>query len=307
MTRGQLRTFVAVAETGSVRGAAKALFVSQPAVSASVAALAREVGVALLQRRGRALALTPAGTRFARYARLVLGLMEEAGQAARAEAGATSLLRLAAVTTAGEHLIPTLLVAFRQEHPGVGVALEVGPRDRDWRLLADHAVDLVVAGRPPDGQDLVVHGRRANELVVVAAPVLASSWQAAPWLLREPGSGTRATTEALLDELGLDPPRLTLGSYRATLAGAAVGLGVTLTPREDVEDQLNSGELVVADVPGTPLERPYFLVSHSEMPKPAQLFVDLALATATNRWGFDVVVPSQTLGRRGTPSRLLDP
>lgn len=271
MTPGQLRTLAAVAQAGSVVGAAEALHVSQPAVSASMAALAREVGTPLVTRQGRGLALTPAGATLARYATRVLGLLEEAVAATRAEAGEATLLRVAAVTSAGERLVPELLAPYRRAHPEVGVALEVGPRDRVWRLLTDHAVDLAVAGRPPEGSDLVTYGRRPNALVVTGRPEVAAGWAEAAWLLREPGSGTRATTEALLDELGLDPPRLTLGSNRAALAGAAAGLGVTLAPLEEV-----SGELVVADVPGTPLDRPYFLVGHGELPAAARRFVTLA-------------------------------
>lgn len=271
MTPGQLRTLAAVAEAGSVVGAAEALHVSQPAVSASLAALAREVGTPLAVRQGRGLALTPAGATLARYATRVLGLLDEATQAARAEAGAAAVLRIAAVTSAGERLVPELLAPYRHAHPEVGVALEVGPRDRVWRLLGDHAVDLAVAGRPPEGADLVVYGRRPNVLVVAGRPEVAARWGEAAWLLREPGSGTRATTEALLDELGLDPPRLTLGSNRAALAGAAAGLGVTLAPREEV-----GPELAVAAVPGTPLDRPYYLVGHAELPAAARHFVALA-------------------------------
>ena len=286
MTFAQLRTFVAVAEAGSIAGAAESMCVSQPAVSASVASLAHELGVALLERRGRSLALTPAGERFAAYARRVLGLAEEATEAARAEAGATSLLRIAAVTTAAERFVPGMIAAFRPGHPGIGVALEVAPRDRVWRLLADHVVDLAVAGRPPEGLPVVVRGTRSNELVVVASPDAAGNWAGATWLMREPGSGTRATTEALLDELSLDPPRLTLGSNSAVLAGVAAGLGVTLGSREEVQDRVERGELVVVDVPGTPLERPYFLVSHAEMTGPARRFVELALSGVSPERGF---------------------
>jgi DNA-binding transcriptional LysR family regulator len=271
MTPAQLRTLAAVADAGSVVGAAEGLHVSQPAVSAAVAALSREVGSPLVARQGRGLVLTPAGATLAAYGRRVLGLLDEALHAARAEAGVPALLRLAAVTTAGEVVLPPLLARFRERHPDIGVALEVAPRDRVWRLLGDHAVDLAVAGRPPEGSDVVALGRWPNELVVVGRPDVAAGWRRAAWLLREPGSGTRATTEALLEGLGIDPPRLTLGSNRAALAGAAAGLGVTLAAREEV-----GGGLAVAGVPGTPLDRPYYLVGHGELPLAARRFVELA-------------------------------
>ena len=86
MTLGQLRTFLAVAETGSGRAAADRLVVTQPAVSAALAALQKEVGVALVAREGRGLRLTPAGTVFAGYARRILGLADKAVAAAGAPA-----------------------------------------------------------------------------------------------------------------------------------------------------------------------------------------------------------------------------
>src|ERR1700691_1163048 len=110
MTPSRLETFLAVLDGGSARAAAQRLSVTESAVSASLAALHREVGVALLVRQGRGLALTEAGQVLAGYARRILGLMTEGVAAARegvrAERG---LVRLGTVATAGEYLVPGLL------------------------------------------------------------------------------------------------------------------------------------------------------------------------------------------------------
>lgn len=130
MTLNQLRSFGAVAATGSVRQAATALYVSAPAVSAAVGALESELGLPLVSRGGRALELTPAGVIFARYARQVLGPLEE-GIAATAAQLHPELgrVRLAA-TTAGEHVVPRPLVSFRRRYPDADVMLDVGNRSR---------------------------------------------------------------------------------------------------------------------------------------------------------------------------------
>src|SRR6185369_11351981 len=110
LTLGQLRTFLAVASTGSVRAAADQLVVTQPAVSSALAAVRKQVGVALVARDGRGLRLTPAGEALAERARAALALLDEAVAAARGEADPDrGRLRLASVTTAGEHLAPPLL------------------------------------------------------------------------------------------------------------------------------------------------------------------------------------------------------
>lgn len=275
---GQLRTIAAVAEMGSLRGAATRLVVTESAVSAALGALQRQLGVRLVEREGRGARLTAAGRRYADYAGRVLGLLDEAALAAIAEddpeAGS---VRVAAVVSAGELLLPRALAAFREAHPRVGVDLEVGPRDRVWALLRSHAVDLAVAGRPPEMSPVRTLAVRRNELLAVAAPTLAvgtRSPRTAPWLLREPGSGTRDTLEVLLDDLGAAGPRLTLGSNGAVLAGARAGLGMCLVARDAVEDDLVEARLVQVAVPGTPLQRPYHLVGHRDVVPTARRFVE---------------------------------
>src|SRR5947199_7003116 len=106
-TVARLRAFVAVADTGSVRAAAARLVLTESAVSASIAALAKDVGVNLVRREGRGLRLTPAGERYAADARTILGLHERALRAARGEdEPASGVLRIGATTAVGEFLLP---------------------------------------------------------------------------------------------------------------------------------------------------------------------------------------------------------
>ena len=300
MTFNQLRTFLAVAESGSVRGAAQELVVTQAAVSASVAALQKSLGVALVAPDGRGLRLTDAGTSYARYARRILGLLDEAGRAAAAAADPErGELRIAAVTTAAEQIVPGILGGFRLRHPQTGVRLEAGNRDRVRALLDRHQVDLVLGGRPEPGWDVVVRGVRAHELVVVAAPDLATAgarqagsllpWLARQtWLLREPGSGTRASTDALLAGLDISPLTLMVGSNVAIRESAQVGLGVTLLSRDAVAAELADGKLAEIPVPGTPLHRDWYLVAHPGRLPPAAARL---VAHALRAGGFHRVDP----------------
>lgn len=291
----QLRSLCAVVEHGSVTAAAAQLWVTPSAVSAAVIALQRELGVALLAKDGRGVQVTPAGRVFAGYARTVLGLLDEAiGAAAAADDPATGRVRIAAVTTAAEHVLPAALASFRGEHPAVALDLEVAPRDRVWAMLAAHETDVVVAGRPPAGNAGRLRGTRQNDLVVVAAASQAADPLVTTWLLREPGSGTRATTTAYLDSLGAQPPLLTLGSNGAVVAGAVAGLGVTLVARDAVGRQLASRELVVIDLPGTPLPRPWHLVAAPTAGPTVDLLVAHLLTS-----GFIAAQPPPAAPRRG--------
>jgi DNA-binding transcriptional LysR family regulator len=310
MTLNQLRSFLAVADSGSVRAAAEELVVTQAAVSASVTALQKSLGVALVTPDGRGLRLTDAGASYARYARRILGLLDEAARAAAAAADPErGELRIAAVTTAAEQIVPPILGGFRRRHPQTGVRLEAGNRDRVRSLLDRHQVDLVLGGRPEPAWDVVVHAVRPHELVVVAAPELAAAaragigegagatagegagataeaeaagllpWLASQtWLLREPGSGTRASTDTLLADLDISPLTLMVGSNVAIRESAQVGLGVTLLSRDAVAAELADGELAEIPVPGTPLHRDWYLVAHpGRLPPPAARLVTHAL------------------------------
>ncbi|MBI1759373.1 MAG: LysR family transcriptional regulator [Actinobacteria bacterium] len=281
MTEARLRALVTVADTGSVRAAAVRLVVTESAVSAAVSALGRDLGVPLLARAGRGLRLTTAGETYLSYARRVLGLLEEGRAAARGELDpGLGRLRLAAVTTAGEQLLPATLASFHRRWPDVELVLEVCPSARVWHLLSMYEVDLVLAGRPPADAAVTVLATRANELVAVAEPGLASRFRLAgtPWLLREPGSGTRATVEAYLAEQEADPPRLVLGSTGAVVAGAIAGLGVALVSRDGVRADLAAGRLVPVPAPGLPLRRPWHAVAGPTPTGTTRLFVDHLLA-----------------------------
>jgi LysR family transcriptional regulator, low CO2-responsive transcriptional regulator len=288
VTLNQLRTFLAVADTGSVRAAAADLVVTQAAVSASMAALQRSLAVDLVAPDGRGLRLTPAGEAYAQYVRRILGLLDEAGIAAAAAADPErGELRIAAVTTAAEQIAPALLGGFRRLHQKAAIRLEVGNRDRVHALLDRHQVDLILAGRPEPGWDVTVHAVRPHDLVVVAAPEHAAqagsaavpAWLARQtWLLREPGSGTRAAAYALLAELDIEPAALVVGSNGAIRESARVGLGVTLMSRDGVAAELAEGKLAVIDVPGTPMHRDWYLVARAgDLVPPAARLVDYAV------------------------------
>ncbi|GGQ75628.1 LysR family transcriptional regulator [Couchioplanes azureus] len=275
VTPARLQTFLAIVEHGSARAAAERLSVTESAVSAALAALHREAGVVLFERHGRGLRLTESGRIFAGYARRILGLIDEGLDAARRSGDPErGRVRLGAVTTAGEYLVPGLLASFRARYPRVEVTLDVGVRDRMSALLADHQLDLVIGGRPRAGRGLTTRATRPNSLIVVAAPGRVPELSTVTWLLREPGSGTRDTTLALLDALQVAPPTLALGSHGAVVASAALGLGVTLVSADAVTEHLRQGSLQRVPVRGTPLDRPWHAVTTASPTATAALFLE---------------------------------
>ena len=264
----QLRTFVELARLGSVQETADHLVVSQPAVSAALAGLQREVGVALVERSGRGIRLTPAGRRLAEYGRRLFALLDEAREQTQAAGNATlGRLRVAAVTTAAEHLVPDLLRRYRERHPEIEIELEVGNHERVWDRLAHWEVDLVFAGRPPAGSRFRTLATRAHELVVIApmaSDVPDRGLARATWLVREPGSGSRAATHDLFARLEIEPAQLTVGSNGAIQASVAAGLGVALVSSDAIAHDVERGSFRVLPTRVTPIARQWHVVTSAD-------------------------------------------
>jgi LysR family transcriptional regulator, low CO2-responsive transcriptional regulator len=277
ITLTQLRSFLAVVRNGSVTAAADELVVTQPSVSAAIAALSQEVGAPLLERDGRGVRPTAAGHAFAPYATDVIGLLDKGCRAAQEAAAATDrALRIAAVTTAAESFVPALMRAFARERPDVRMALSVGNRGQVIDALVTHTADVAVGGRPPSDPRVVARPFRPNELVLVSAPddPLASAGRVAPaqlgartWLLREPDSGTRSANEEFLSDLGLEGETLTVGSNGAIRQAARLGLGISFLSRDAVASDLDAGLLGVIAVDPGPAARDWHVMRSAVGPR----------------------------------------
>ncbi len=278
VTITQLAAFLAVTRRGSVTAAAEELVVTQPSVSAAISALERELGVRLTERAGRNLVPTAAGRAYLPYATDVMGLLDRGRRAAREAAqpdGRT--LRVSAVTTAGEHLAPLLIRAFGDHHPELRVSLDVGNRATVFKRLTEHSVDVAITGRVPADARLHAEPFAENEFVVIIAPgdplakrrwVAPEELERRPWLLREPGSGSRAMCEEYLATHGLRPDVLTLGSNGAIRQAARVGLGVALVSLVAVELELRHGLLAAVHVRGGLPRRSWYVARSAVGPVP---------------------------------------
>lgn len=295
MTFSQLRTFLEVSRQGSVRGAAAALLITEPSVSAALAALRDEMEVPLVERDGRGIRLTPAGQELARYAAQILGLADQAVRRAREAAGQAAPLNLVAVTTAGEYVLPPILKAFRTAHPEVQLRMEVGNRSSVLDRVSAREADLGFGGRPPEGRGLKGVAFLDNELIVVAprdhpladyAAVDPGLLSQETWLVREPGSGTRETTQEFWAQNMLQVPSvMTLGSNGAVKQASAAGLGITLISRHAVAAELATGALKILPVAGTPLRRSWYVLylEDDSLSGSASQFLDLLKSPAARR------------------------
>src|SRR5262245_25134632 len=266
----QLTALHAVARLGSVSRAAAELHLTQPAVSIQIGMLEEAAGAPLLQRIGRGIRLTEAGELLAGYAGRILDLWREAGEEMESQSGIFSgTLRVGAVTTA-EYLLPPLLVAFADQHPRVKVKLEVGNRDFINQLLARQDVDLAIMGRPPRELKTVSAPFAKHPMAFIAAPghplmgrrdLDLAALSEANLLVRERGSGTRATVERLFKDAGV-PLRIgsEMSSNEAIKHMCSAGLGIAFLSLHTCVLELEAGLLALLPIAPNPIERDWHVM-----------------------------------------------
>ena len=285
-TLRQLELFEAIARLGSFTRAAEELFLTQPTVSMQIKKLSDTVGMPLFEQVGKKIFLTDIGHELHRTC---LGISEHLANfemiAADMKGLKTGKLRLAVVTTA-KYFAPRLLGTFCQQYPGVDVSLKVSNRERVLERLARNQDDLYILGQPPVDADVVAEAFLENNLVVIAPAnhplakkkkIPLERLAKEPFLLREPGSGTRMATERKFDESGLKlKMRMELGSNEAIKQAVIGGLGVSVLSRHTLESDTPSKQFVVLDVKGFPIKRHWYFVypSGKQLSIIARTFVD---------------------------------
>jgi len=289
----QLTIFEAVARHRSYTRAAQELHLTQPAVSAQVRDLERALGAPFFERVGRQISLTNAGQELHAYARRILNLVEETRTAMEELRGlGRGHVTLAAVSTAGAYVVPPLLGAFRARHPGIFISLEVTNRATVHRRLADNDVDLTVMGRPPESIPHVAQPFLSDQFVVVAAPgsplarlrrLPPERLAREPFVMREPGSGTRLLAEDFFRAHGITAQiTLELGNSSAVKEAVAAGLGIAILSRHALSQELALRRLALLDVQGFPLSRQWYVV-HREgkrLSHAARAFMEFLLTSA---------------------------
>jgi DNA-binding transcriptional LysR family regulator len=272
----QLRSFAAVARLQSFARAAAELHLTAPAVSMQIKELEEAVGLPLFDRRGKTTELTLSGEYLVVYARRVLATLKEADDAmARLRGAQGGRVTIGLVSTA-KYFLPRLIAAFRVEHPGVEMRLWVGNREQLGRALHDKDVDLAVMGRPPRELETRAEPFAAHPHAIVASPdhplarregMAAAQLQDEGFIVREPGSGTRAVMEAFFRAERIAPSFIMEMASNETIKQAVIAnMGLAFLSLHTVGLELKARELVVLDVNGLPIVRRWHIVNLQAKP-----------------------------------------
>lgn len=271
MTLEQLRIFVGVAEREHVTRAAEALNVTQSAASGAIATLETRHGVPLFHRVGRGIELTEAGRMFLEEARAVLGRAAQA-ELALAEYGGMKrgTLKLVASQTIASYWLPPRLATFNARFPQIAVELAIDNTEGAARRVLDGDAELGFVEGTIDEPALAHWTVARDRMVLVGAePVddVDEDWiRAAKWIVREHGSGTRSSFEAVLRHRRIDPADLdvamTLPSNEAVRTAVEARAGVAVLSALVVARAVRVGNL--HELPLALPERPFHALRHKE-------------------------------------------
>lgn len=243
----QLRTLIAIADTGSFTRAADAVFKTQSAVSMQIKRLEERIGRPIFLRDGRGAKLTEDGERLLDYARRIVHISREAVSAFSGDA-LTGRVRLGVPDDYAERYLPEILARFSRSNPLVEVTVICEPSDHLTDMIGRDEIDLAIithATRKPVGEVI----RQEPLLWVTSQRSVAHEQAPLPLALSHPACVWRESAIAKLEEIGR-PHRVLYSSRNFAAVGAAVmaGLAVTVLP----ESAIRPGMRVLGAAEGFP-------------------------------------------------------
>ena len=260
MTYSQLKIFVAIAEIGNLTKAAKKLGITQSAASSALAKLERLNRLKLFKRNGRALILSEVGEQFLPAAKHALKAASDASHILTHLSGSVAgELKIAASQTIANYWLPKKLAKFQTIYPEIKLRVSISNTvGVENSLINDLAQIGLIEGNTSNGLLEISHVEYDQPMLVVAKdkyqqsnlPITRVAIEQIPWVVREPGSGTRAILETLLETQKISwnniNVALELPSNEAIRQAVEAGAGFTIISKYVVDASIDNGTLTTA-------------------------------------------------------------
>ena len=270
----QIRTFVAVAKTGSFSAASRQLAISQPAVSKQMQDLEAVIGARLFER-GRRLTMTEVGQALLQDAEPLLVAAEHVEAVLESRTTLRGHLELGA-STVWEYILPGLAADFLRDQSEVTLGLRIGNSEQIVDFVARKEVRLGFVGAPPGNVNVEATQAGEDELVLIAPkghplarinPVHPAALLGQPFIQRERDSATAQIGMRHLRQMGIEPRVvMEMGSNEALKVAVRRGVGIGLCSRYAVEDDLRLGVLAELHMEGPPCSRPLYALRNATRP-----------------------------------------
>ncbi|MBN1190909.1 MAG: LysR family transcriptional regulator [Dehalococcoidales bacterium] len=279
MNLDYLRTFIEVSKQGSFSEVARKLSISQPAVSFQIQRLEQELGVRLIDRRQKTLALTEEGKRFLAFAgQCDRDYQYMAHDLEQMKEEITGNLSIAASTIPGDFILPTVLSEFKRRHPSVNIQVAITDSVNVIEAVKSEKYDIGFCGMPPESQDLIAMKVAEDEIVLIVFPghpfaaresISIQEIIDEPLIFREPTSGTHRNVKALLLNAGFDldqcRPALVLGTTESIITAVEAGSGIAFVSNMAIKKSLALGLVRSVAIKELNLKRNFWCVYRKQM------------------------------------------
>ncbi|GCF11545.1 LysR family transcriptional regulator [Dictyobacter arantiisoli] len=295
MNLQNLRAFLKVAEFEHITRASEELHLTQPAVTKIMQSLEQEVQLSLIERQGRRIVLTHAGRVLQSYARQMFALEREMEDAlASLRDVKRGEIKLAANTTAGVYLLPSIVARFSALYPEIALNISILNSQDIVEHILDWSLDFgIVEGdvsHLPEGLHIRFFMRDALILVVSTAHRWCGLQSIRPeelgngeLVVRERGSGVRDMLERDLASRNIPlKPLLTLTDNEAIKQMVINGVGAAVVSLMTVQRELVNGDLVQVPVTGMEIhpELSFIQRSDKQLSRAAQVFSSFFVLTS---------------------------
>lgn len=275
LTLRQIYSFRAVLAHGKIASAAEMLGLTGSAITIQIKQLEAALGLQLFDRTPYGMRPTAAGLMFSGHAETLVEQLQHLEREIDAIKGIRAgSVRLGVVSTA-KYFTPSIVAAFGKAHPGIAVELVIGNRADIGMALRNQDIELALMGRPP--RDLPLNSAMIgpHPLVIASAPdhELVSARGIGKeriaeerFLIREPGSGTRAALSLFLADIAGRGKSLgtEMGSNETIKQAVMAGLGIALISAHTIASESDAGRIALLDVVGLPILRQWFVLSRSD-------------------------------------------
>lgn len=253
MEISQLQSFLEAAKTGSFRGAARALFLSQPSLSGRIRSLERELRAPLFHRLGRGVRLTEAGEAFRPFAEQVLDSLDLGREAVRHTQDAQQhTITIGSARIIGTYMLPPILERFQRRLPGVSTRIRTGRSSDVVEMVASGVVDVGLSRGlyHPDVHSIHLYNEEIVLVTYLGHPFAqrghASISEVArePLILYDPTSTYFLLINQACRQAGIVPQiETTLDNIEATKRMVALGLGISFLPRSAIFAEVKQGSI----------------------------------------------------------------
>ncbi|AFM39512.1 transcriptional regulator [Desulfosporosinus acidiphilus SJ4] len=270
-----LKTFVTVVELKKFSHSAEGLFLSNPGVRSQIESLEQELDTKFFNSSSTHLELTQEGEIYYKYAKQIINLQDRAKEEIKNLSNMVSgSLKVGGSYTIGEYILPFAVTEFAVHYPGVEIETSIANTEEIIQAVRNNQLDIALVEGEVNHTDIRIHSIMEDELILVVPnqhplaklPIATSEHlQNQVWILRESGSGTRAFSDKLIKEWGINVRKSYIfGSGQAVKQAVTAGLGIALVSRWIVRKELNAKELKSLRIKGKRLTRSFYLIEPKE-------------------------------------------